>query len=328
MTATATVLFVDLTDSTGIFELLGDEKASQTVTGLQQWIGEVCADHGGHVVKALGNGVFARFPHSQEALEAAIAMQRTHHQRIERLPEKLRMKLRVGVSSGEIVELAGDCDGDAVHVAARLGELAGAAQIWAADTTVAALPQDSGLCCRNLGPMALHGKAEPRAVYRVEWHEAVLSALLMMPGESQSVAPPQDVALGRIELSWLDTSTVFSSGQMPIHLGRVDAAQFVVNDRRVSRLHAKIEWVNATFVLTDLSSYGTWIRFEGTDTELALRRSSCVLHQNGEMTLGAPFSDYSAPAVCFQISRETERRSALVDGFVSHFRRRAGDPRP
>lgn len=76
----------------------------------------------------------------------------------------------------------------------------------------------------------------------------------------------------------------------------------MVNDQRVSRLHAKIEWRDNHFVLSDLSSYGTWVKFAGSDTELALRRGECVLHGNGDIALGAPFSDFTVPTVSFNLS--------------------------
>ena len=88
---------------------------------------------------------------------------------------------------------------------------------------------------------------------------------------------------------------------MPIYLGRAPEAEFIVNDQRVSRLHASIEWRLGAFVLTDLSSFGTWVRFAGSQTEQALRRDDCVLHGSGEIALGAPFDDFTVPTVSFSL---------------------------
>ena len=108
--------------------------------------------------------------------------------------------------------------------------------------------------------------------------------------------------MGRIELAWLDVQGAWGSNQLPLALGRDNEAQFVVNDPRVSRIHAQIEWRNGVFALTDMSSYGTWVRFDGSGTELALRRQECVLHGSGEIALGAPFSDFSVPTVSFRLT--------------------------
>ncbi len=111
-----------------------------------------------------------------------------------------------------------------------------------------------------------------------------------------------DPVLGLIRLSWLDVNAAFRSSDLPIHLGRLQDVEFAVNDPRVSRRHARIDWVDNNFVLTDLSSYGTWVRFPGGTSELALRRSECVLMEQGEISLGAPFSDFTAPTVSYTLS--------------------------
>ncbi|MCJ0763227.1 adenylate/guanylate cyclase domain-containing protein [Variovorax terrae] len=304
MGANKTVVFADLTGSTGVFETLGNAKATQAVTRLTQWIGKVCEAYGGRVVKTLGDGVLAVFPDSAGAVDAVVEMQRNHHKRILNWPPKLRMRLQVGVASGEVVEVDGDCYGDAVNVASRLSDLSGADQIWATDSVIEPLSVSSaaGVRYRSLGPINIRGKAEARVIYRIEWQEEVMSEFLTMPAALQAVPSFSDPVLGKIELSWLDVNAAFRASDLPIYLGRVAEAEFVVSDQRVSRLHAKIEWRNGTFVLSDVSSYGTWVRFAGSETELALRRDECVLHGNGEIALGAPFSDFSVPTVSFNLS--------------------------
>ena len=77
--------------------------------------------------------------------------------------------------------------------------------------------------------------------------------------------------------------------------------EFVVNDPRVSRTHARIDWRNGSVVLVDVSSYGCWVRFFGGGADLLLRREECVLHGRGEVALGTPFSDLSATVVTFSV---------------------------
>ena len=50
MTAKTTVMFADLTGSTGVFERLGNEAATQAITALTQWIAQVVSDYDGRVV--------------------------------------------------------------------------------------------------------------------------------------------------------------------------------------------------------------------------------------------------------------------------------------
>lgn len=302
MPANATVVFADLTGSTAMFEMQGNAKATQTITGLTQWMGEVFAEHQGRVVKFLGDGVLAVFADSLQALEAVTDLQRTYHLRSEGERDKTPMQLRIGVATGEVLEVDGDCYGDAVTLAARLSDLSGAEQIWATASTVGALPGGSGPRRRSLGPVAIRGKSEPQVVYQIEWQEDLPSEFLTIPGSLQYVAPQAGAQQASITLSWLDVQASFVASPLPIYLGRGDDAAFAVNDPRVSRLHAKITWHNGAFLLTDLSSYGTWLRFAGSETELALRRSACALHSDGEIAMGATFSDFTVPTVNFRLS--------------------------
>lgn len=305
MTATTTVVFADLTGSTGVFETLGNEAATQTITALTQWIAEVCTEHGGRVVKTLGDGVLAVFPAAPGALEAVVRLQREHAKRqVQRGPAH-RMQLQVGLACGAIVEVDGDCYGDAVNVASRLSDLSGAQQIWAtASVTDQVELPPPGTRFHPLGLVPIRGKAQEHELYRIEWEEETSTDMLTLPSFGQGVpARGRPRPLGTIELRCLDLVQDFANDELPVHMGRAREAEFVVQDPRVSRLHARIEWRNNSFVLVDLSSYGTCVRFNGAPTELKLRRDDCVLHDSGEIALGADFGDWSVPTIQFALKR-------------------------
>lgn len=304
--AEVTVVFADLTGSTGVFESLGNAKATQAITRLTQWIGKVCEAHQGHVVKYLGDGVLVVFAESADAIDAATELQRVHQERIRNWPEPLKMRLQIGMARGEVVRQSGDCYGDAVNVASRLSDLSGPEQILVTDLVVRHLPDDSMVRYRSMGAMPIRGRVESCVVYRIEWQSEVLSEVFTMPA---SLTPLPFV--GRparpifIELSWLDTSAEFSSADLPMFLGRDPSSQFVIQDPRVSRKHARIEWRAGKFYLEDTSSYGTWVRFADSSAIVALRRQECVLLMEGEMALATPFEDFTGPTVRFKFQTDT-----------------------
>jgi adenylate cyclase len=301
--AELTVVFADLTGSTGVFEALGNAKATQAITRLTEWLGKVCVSRRGKVVKNLGDGVLMVFNQSTDAVEAASDMQRLHTERIKTWPDNFKMHLQVGMARGEVIEQAGDFFGDAVNLASRLSDLSGPDQILASDTVINHLPPDTLVRSRSLGAMDIRGRVEHCMVHRVEWQTEVLSDFFTVPaglGVTPSATPSTQA--GTIALAWLDVAATFTSAQLPMHLGRVADAQFVVNDPRVSRLHAKITWRAGKFYLEDVSSYGTWVKFEGSADVVALRRQECVLMVNGEMALGAAFDDFSVPTVSFKLT--------------------------
>ena len=298
-----TVVFADLTGSTGVFESLGNAKATQAITRLTQWIGEVCRAHQGHVVKYLGDGVLILFKESNNAIEAATELQQVHQNRIRKWPEPLKMRLQIGMARGEVVEHDADCYGDAVNVASRLSDLSGPDQILASDTVIQQLPDNHIVRSRCMGEIPIRGRTESCLVHRIEWQTEVLSEVFTMPASLMPLPRGQSVIKPAfIVLSWLDINISFSSTELPVFLGRDTSAQFVVQDPRVSRKHAQIEWRDGKFYLEDISSYGTWVRFADSSITIALRRQECVLLQDGEMALGASFEDFTVPTVSFSFS--------------------------
>ena len=303
--AEVTVVFADLTGSTGVFEALGNAKATQAITRLTDWMGKVCVARRGQVVKNLGDGVLMVFSQNSDAVEAVTDLQRLHTERIKTWPDKLKMHLQVGLARGVVIEQGGDYFGDAVNVASRLSDLSGPDQILGTDTVINDLQSDTLVRFRSLGAMDIRGRNEACMVYRVEWQNEMLSELFTLPaGLSPTPFAKTVPQMGAIELCWLDVQARFTSTQLPMHIGRVAEAQFVVSDPRVSRVHAKITWRAGKFYLEDVSSYGTWVRFAGGDAIVALRRQECVLLVGGEIALGAPFEDFTVPTVSFTFPRK------------------------
>jgi adenylate cyclase len=299
-----TVVFTDLHGSTAVFEALGNVRATEIITQITSWIAKQCELNGGRVVKTLGDGVLAMFPDGQRAVNAVVDLQRLHAKNLIRAQPDLRMAMRIGVASGEVEIVAGDCYGDAVNVAARLCDLCGPHQIWANAAALSTIDESPGITFRVLGPISIRGRAEPCNVYQIEWREEVATDFLTMQGELDPVYASGDVdALGReIELTWMGSTKRFKSFELPIQIGRVRDVEFVVNDPRVSRSHARLEWRNGSVVFIDASSYGSWIRFTGAaGSDVLLRRDECVLHGKGELALGASFADASVPTVTFSI---------------------------
>lgn len=304
MSVQTTVVFADLMGSTAVFETIGSARASKVVTQLMQWIGDICVVHNGRVIKTLGDGILAVFPHAPDAISAVVEMQRNHQKRIAASTAGTRMPIRVGVARGEVDFVDGDCYGDAVNVASRLSDLSGPHQIWANSPSLEEAVESDGVRFRPLGPITIRGRGEPCEVFQVEWHENLTSDFLTKPAtvDSQRDRLEKDILGGAIELVWLDVRKQFRSSQLPVHIGRVSQAEFVVNDPRVSRAHARIDWRNGSILLVDVSTYGSWVRFSGGGADLLLRREECVLHGNGEIALGASFSDLSVPTVVFSVS--------------------------
>lgn len=293
----ATVVFADLVGSTGIFERLGDETAGRFVTQLTTALSKSFEKHTGRVVKLLGDGLFVVFQDESDAIEACVGIQK----RLQETPilpggSGKAVQMQMGVESGEVVEIEGDCYGDAVNSAARLADLAGAEQILTTSRVRESLKPELRSKLRSLGPMFLRGKSEQTEVYRVQWQpERDVDATMM--GASMFKASPN----AHLELTSGGQTLRLDPHGQGLTLGRAATATLSVNDARVSRVHATVDWKGGHFILNDQSSFGTWVYMGGGNTPLVLRRTECYLVGSGLITLGCEREAESAPRVEFSV---------------------------
>jgi adenylate cyclase len=294
-----TVVFADIVGSTGMFERLGDATAGRIVTQLTGALAKIFEQHQGRVVKLLGDGLLVVFAREEQALAACIAIQEDLLRNPVRPGGTGRpVQMQIGIESGDVVEIQGDCYGDAVNSAARLADLAGAEQIFTTLRVRDAVPPHQQQMMRSLGAMYLRGKAEVTQVYRVEWQPEPDAEATVM-GASVSA---REMGLTRLEINLAGQTRSVGPFGDPVRLGRSSTADLSVNDARVSRLHATVEWRGAHFVLTDVSSFGTWVYFGNQPEPVVLRRTECVLVGQGQIALGCDRTVEDAPVAAFVIT--------------------------
>lgn len=301
--AERTVLFADLRGSTALFETLGNAEATTVVTHCISALAQAVGQAGGTVVKTLGDGLMAVFEESKPAIEAAARMHEILEGIVSRGHERgassgLRgLKLQVGLARGEIVEMGGDCFGDAVNVAARLLDHAGDNETLVTAEVYTGLPSDLRERFRHLDRLVLRGRAEPVSVHIMGGRRVIDVAATAFGDVPLDHHEPDG-----IRLVWLDLSRAFASQQMPVVLGRSPQATYCVDDSRVSRSHARIDWHGGAFQLTDLSYNGTYVRF--ADGEIvSLRRGTCTLHGAGAIGLGGSPAEPGSAIVRFEVLR-------------------------
>src|SRR5918992_192884 len=172
MRKTVTVVFCDVIDSTPLGEQLDPETYRRMISRYFVEVSRVLERHGGTVEKFIGDAVMAVFGiptvHEDDALRAVRAATELR-EALARLNDELRgdfgveLALRTGVNTGEVV--AGDpatdqtlVTGDAVNVAARLEQSAGAGEIILGEAT-RRLVRDA-VRVEPIGTLALKGKTD------------------------------------------------------------------------------------------------------------------------------------------------------------------------
>ncbi len=297
-----TVLFADLRGSTSMYETLGNTDATAVVTQSVALLARIVANHGGRVVKTLGDGLMAMFGSPPAAVAAASDM----HESLERIGGRgpatslggVPLKLQVGLACGEVVEMSGDVFGDAVNVAARLIDHAGDNETLVTALVLDGLASHDQARFRSLDRMQLRGKVEPVHVHLLEARRRFGDTAATAFGDIAQAPEPEG-----IRLLWMDLNRIYAGPSLPVVLGRSPQATYIIDDTRVSRSHARIAWHGGTFQLTDLSYNGTYVRFDHDPEVISLRRGSCTLHGAGAIGLGASPADPASPSVRFEILR-------------------------
>ncbi len=157
----ATVLFVDLVDSTSLVAASDPEVVRRRVTQFFDHVSDCIEKHGGTVEKFAGDAVMAAFgvptaheDDAERAIRAALAVRGT--------ATDTELQMRMGIESGEVVTedtASTFATGDAVNLAARLQQAAEPGQILVGPAahrlTLGHVEVD------EVGPVDVRGRDEP-----------------------------------------------------------------------------------------------------------------------------------------------------------------------
>ncbi len=122
----------------------------------------------GRVIDMAGDSVLAVFETANGAVGAALAVQQALAESVRDLPEAKRMRFRIGVHLGDVIEKAdGTVYGDGVNIAARLEGLAEPGGIAVSDAIRSAVRGKIGAQLEDLGEQQVKNIAEPVRAYRV-----------------------------------------------------------------------------------------------------------------------------------------------------------------
>lgn len=139
-----------------------EDAALESVRELQDAARTAVQDHGGRVVKFLGDGAIAEFPSAHGAVASALDL----FDAMKRNGENPR--LRVGVHAGEIATGDdGDVYGDDVNLTSRIQSAAESGQVVTSDTIARQLRRRRAFTFDPLGVRSLKGVTEPVMLYAV-----------------------------------------------------------------------------------------------------------------------------------------------------------------
>ncbi len=288
------VMFADVSGSTALFERLGDKEAMHAVERCLKRMKRSIDGYKGKTVQIVGDELLAAFEQAEDACQAAIDMQ----QRIADLPpvSGLKLTIRIGLHYGTVLEETDRLTGSAITTAARIAGIARRDQILCSSLLVGTLPKQTVIAADampDLGTVQEEDAALP--LFQIHWpsYQGGGHSLL------SSLPPIGSPASSRLCLRYRGKAFLLDEKTPVLTIGRDLGCKLVVDDRKASRQHARIERRGDGFYLVDTSTNGSFVEINGRQ-EVMVRRNDMPLEQSGRITFGGTGNDPVAESADFE----------------------------
>jgi class 3 adenylate cyclase len=157
--ALATILFVDIVQSTEKAARLGDSRWTQVMNHYYAAVRRELKTSRGREVVTTGDGLLATFGAPAAGVRCATAMREA--------VRTLGLEIRVGLHAGEYRMIGAEAVGLALHIGARVAAKARAGEVLVS-SAVKDLMSQSGICFKDRGVHQLKGVPKRWRLYRVE----------------------------------------------------------------------------------------------------------------------------------------------------------------
>jgi adenylate cyclase len=163
------ILFSDIEGSTELNERLGDKEWVRLLARHDAVLRSAIERYDGQVVKTQGDGFMAAFRTAEQAVRAAVAVQRAFDKGARK--GRATVLVRIGIHQGDVVHRDNDIFGRNVAQAARVAALAEGGQVLVSEPVAEALA-GTDLEVADPHEVALKGLAGRHLVASVVWAES------------------------------------------------------------------------------------------------------------------------------------------------------------
>ena len=291
-TTDLTLLFVDICNSTQLYEGLGDHEAKERISECLKSIEHISEHYDGIVVKTIGDELLIRFGTVDNAVKAACDMQKASKQS----HFQDRMDLRIAFHYGSTILENNDVFGDSVNVAARLVSLSKSGQTLTSRETMKFLSPFLQAKCRHIDRTTVKGKSEDIDIYEIIDEEDDVTRMTV--GVTSKPKRPSTLLM-----TYKQQDYVLESDQAIFTIGRSDYCNLVVDEDLASRQHLTLENRRGKTFIADLSTNGTWIKND-RGREMFLRREEILLPPAGDISFGKSFREFPEHVLHFRITQD------------------------
>ena len=173
-------------DVVGYSKLMGDDEAAtvKTLEAYKSVMSVLIDQHRGRVIDSPGDNMLSEFASVVDAVQCAVAIQKELNSRNAELPENRKMRFRIGINLGDVIQEEDRIYGDGVNIAARLEALADPGGICVSKTAFDHIETKLPLGYEFLGEQEVKNIAKPVGAYRVLMEPRVTVADVKEKGET------------------------------------------------------------------------------------------------------------------------------------------------
>ena len=163
-----TVVFIDMQGYTKRSAGQSVEEMKRFHDEFHSFVKDLVEEHGGVLVKSLGDGFLVRFDSPTKAVQCSYEMQQHLMSRNEDIlnPEKI-VRFRIGINTGDVgIDESGDLFGDPVNIAARIQNFAEPNEVFISESTLLAMNRNE-FGAKDLGPQQFKNATREIKVFKV-----------------------------------------------------------------------------------------------------------------------------------------------------------------
>jgi adenylate cyclase len=178
-------------DVVGYSRLMGADETG-TLAALRahrsELIDSLIAEHGGRIVKTMGDGLLLEFPSVVDAVKCSLEFQKGMLERNAGIADFDALRFRIGIHLGDVIVEDDDIFGDGVNVASRIEALAEPDGIAISDDAHRQVRDRLDIAWQDGGAHEVKNIARPISVWR--WTSAERQTLPIATAASEPLPPP------------------------------------------------------------------------------------------------------------------------------------------
>lgn len=288
------IMVADITGSASLHQRLDEQEAERAIDRCIKRMQRAIEAYDGQLLQQVGDEILVSFPTPEDACHAAVDM----HQRIADLPPVSGHKLSIRVALHDKGNDANQAtQPETLANLMRIGGHARGDQILCSGAIVAALPPSSVITTQVRPDVSDLSEADNKLlVFEINW-----PAKTVATPQHHSMFGPQNAPriAERLCLRYRGQAYLIDSKAPVISLGRDPSCKLLVENRRVSRLHARIERRDDGYYLVDTSTNGSFLTLQGR-REIMVRKHEALLDGRGIICFGSSANDTASERIEFE----------------------------